>query len=421
MGWQEPLLQAAGPLCQTVGDAVAGSRSHTGQQEPRCASPDGRRRCCRGHRSPMRRMDRQESCCGQQELRWWLGVRWEELLPRAAGAVTSSGRRRCCARDTVQGSRSRSHVAAVPRRQLLRVANSRARHVQRRRSGRQEALCCRNCCARRQEPLRWCGRNRCCGEPLLRAAGVATLCGRSRSAEKPLSGRKRGAHTQWRSTRVRVMRVLVGGHIRNNGVPKEHVLSQQLRRQHKPRLAWSQPPWCTALSCRRSTLMCPLKAVPVPGMASATDLGWAASDDWRLELLRLTAGDTVQRGPHSGRFQGVVGHPTFLFARVRGRIETVRFCAKTRHFSRGGKVHIWSGQFVVALSRVADSYVAHEGLDTARPICLPSGALRQISSGRCYKVQPGTHTSEEGVEVCLSVGTLGKVWVFVTSGNFGPS
>ena len=64
-------------------------------------------------------------------------------------------------------------------------------------------------------------------------------------------------------------------------------------------------------------------------------------------------------------------------------------------FPRGGEVHIWGGQFVVALSRVADSYVAHKGLDTARPICLSSGALRQISSGRCYKVQPGyTHLGE---------------------------
>ena len=482
--WQEPLLQAAGPLCQTVGDAVAGGRSHAGQQEPLCLS-GWQKTLLPWSQEPMRRVDRQESCCGQQKLRWRLGVRREELLPRAAGVVTSAAGDAVAQETQFRAAgaalRIAGDVAAVVQEMLLRVANSCARHVQemalwaagagapthgggavpaapQRRAaeaaalgeetlsaavalggrcrcaclqeplqyscgGRQEALCSRNCCARRQEPLRWCGRNRCCGEPLLRAAGVATLCGRSRSAEEPLSGRKRGAHTQRRSTRVRVMRVLVGGHIRSNGVPKERVLSQQLRRQHKPRLAWSQPPWCTSLSCRRSTLTCPLRS-------SSSPWDGFGNRPWLGGFRRLAAGAAPPGGrrrcsaerPRSGRFQGVVGHPTFLFARVRGRIETVRLCAKARHFTRGGEVHIWSGQFVVALSRVADSYVAHKGLDTARPICLPSGALRQISSGRCYKVQPGTHTSEEVVEVCLSAGTLGKgVWVFVTSGNFGPS
>ena len=92
----------------------------------------------------------------------------------------------------------------------------------------------------------------------------------------------------------------------------------------------------------------------------------------------------------------------------------VRICAKARHFSRGGEVRIWSGQFVVALSRVVDSCVRVTARSVGR------GALRQISSGRCWphKVQPGAHTSEEGVEVCLNAGTLGKV---CRSENFGPS
>ena len=99
----------------------------------------------------MRRMDRQD-CCGQQELRWRLGVRREELLPRAAGAVTSGVRRRCCAGDTVPGSRTqdgRRRCLLWSQETLLRVANSRARHVQ---------------------------------ETALRAAGAAAPCGRPHTA-----------------------------------------------------------------------------------------------------------------------------------------------------------------------------------------------------------------------------------------------
>ena len=73
-------------------------------------------------------------------------------------------------------------------------------------------------------------------------------------------------------------------------------------------------------------------------------------------------------------------------------------------FTRWRGAHLdWT---IVALSRVADSYVAHRGLDNARPICWPSGALRQISSGRCYKVQPGRKR-------CVGLCHVRKFWTFL--------
>ena len=103
----------------------------------------------------------------------------------------------------------------------------------------------RNCCASLQEPLRWCGRNRLCGEQL-RAAGVANTVAIAQATQTQVG---------WVTTTV------------------VHAFELQ---QIDSRVPW--------------------EAVPVFGMASATDLGWAASDDW---LLELSPGGT-------GRFQCVV-------------------------------------------------------------------------------------------------------------------
>ena len=257
----------------------------------RAVVPDGRRRCCcaaGGNHAP--------GMC----RRWHSG--WQTPL-RRAGCPTRMEVAQC-RRHRNAGRQKPLRLVRSHCQQPLRRCACLQEPLQYSCGGWQEALCNRNCCARWQEPLRWCGRNRCCGEP---------LC-----------GRKRGAHTQRGSTRVRVMRVLVGGHIRSNGVPKERVLSQQLRRQHKPR---SRVPWAQFQSLgwlRQQTLV---GRLPMTG-------GWSCFA-WRQETpLR---GET----PFGKISRCLLAIRLSCFATVRGRIETVRLCAKARHFSRGGKVHIW--------------------------------------------------------------------------------
>ena len=106
-----------------------------------------------GQQEPMRRVDRhRRHCCGRQKLRWRLGVRWEELLPRqellrrvAGDAVAQETQFRAAG----AALRIAGGVAAVPQETPLRVANSRARHVQEMIPGRR----CRY--AVQQEPCAW--------------------------------------------------------------------------------------------------------------------------------------------------------------------------------------------------------------------------------------------------------------------------
>ena len=115
----------------------------------------------------------------------------------------------------------------------------------------------------------------------------------------------------------RKMRVPVGGHIGGNGASKDRVsrkrqcsLSQQLRRHNKPRLVWWtwQPPLVHAIELQEiNTYMSPGKQLQFlkGGMASTTDLGWAASAGVvvpeRQEPLRRTTGAASQGGRCAGR------------------------------------------------------------------------------------------------------------------------
>ena len=86
-----------------------------------------------------------------------------------------------------------------------------------------------------------------------------------------------------------------GGHIGSR--KGQCSLSQQLRTTTQVGLVDLTTTVVHALELQEiDTHVSPWEEAPIPGMASATDLGWAASNDWRQEPLRQAVGVAAPGG-----------------------------------------------------------------------------------------------------------------------------